>query len=96
MSTGILNGVRHTGNGLEQLKLWGRENYTNLEGYIHEQAVSDGGIVTANGSAALEFAKELLCFSKMTHLNVWKCIINLISRASANYSLDKSHISYDS
>lgn len=57
---GFLNGVNHTGNGLEQLKLWGGNNYTNFEGYIHEQAVSDGGVVTANGSAALEFAKELL------------------------------------
>lgn len=57
---GFLNGVRHTGNGLEQLKLWGAENYTNPEGYIHDQAVSDGGIVTANGSGALEFAKEIL------------------------------------
>lgn len=57
---GFLNGVKHTGNGLEQLKLWGGENYSNLEGYLHEQAVSNGGIVTANGSAALEFAKELL------------------------------------
>ena len=46
---GFLNGVKHTGNGLEQLQLWGAENYTNSEGYIHEQAVSDGGIVTANG-----------------------------------------------
>ena len=52
--------VRHTGNGLEQLKSWGGENYTNPEGYVHSQAVSDGNIVTANGSAALEFAKELL------------------------------------
>ncbi len=57
---GFLNGVKHTGNGIEQLKLWGGDNYTNTESYIHEQAVSDGGIVTANGSAALEFAKELL------------------------------------
>ena len=57
---GFLNGVRHTGNGLEHLKLWGAENYTNSEGYIHEQAVSDSGIVTANGSGALEFTKELL------------------------------------
>ncbi len=57
---GFLNGVKHTGNGLEQLKLWGGDNYTNPENYIHEQAVADGGIVTANGSAALEFAKELL------------------------------------
>lgn len=57
---GFLNGVQHTGNGLEQLKLWGGENYTNPEGYVHAQAVSDGNIVTANGSATLEFAKELL------------------------------------
>ena len=57
---GFLNGVKHTGNGLEQLKLWGAENYTNSEGYFHEQAVSDGGIVTANGSGVLEFTKELL------------------------------------
>lgn len=57
---GFLNNVRHTGNGLEQLKLWGGENYTNPEGYAHAQAVSDRNIVTANGSASLEFAKELL------------------------------------
>ncbi len=57
---GFLNGVKHTGNGLEQLKLWGGENYTNSDGYVHAQAVSDKNIVTANGSATLEFAKELL------------------------------------
>lgn len=57
---GFLNNVRHTGNGLEQLKLWGGENYTNQDGYTHSQAVSDKNIVTANGSGALEFAKELL------------------------------------
>jgi hypothetical protein len=57
---GSLNAVKHTGNGLEQLKLWGGENYTNPEGYVNAQAVSDKNIVTANGSATLEFAKELL------------------------------------
>ena len=57
---GFLNAVKHTGNGLEQLKLWGGDNYTNSSGYIHAQAVSDKNIVTANGSAPLEFAKELL------------------------------------
>lgn len=57
---GFLNTVKHTGNGLEQLKLWGGDNYTNPEGYINIQAVSDSNIVTANGSATLEFAKELL------------------------------------
>lgn len=57
---GFLNSVKHTGNGLEQLKLWGGDHYTNQEGYVHAQAVSDKNIVTANGSATLEFAKELL------------------------------------
>ncbi len=57
---GFLNAVKHTGNGLEQLKFWGGCDYTNTDGYVHAQAVSDGNIVTANGSAALEFAKELL------------------------------------
>lgn len=57
---GFLNNVKHTGNGLDQLKLWGGDNYTNADGYVHQQAVSDGRIVTANGSGVLEFAKELL------------------------------------
>lgn len=57
---GFLNSVRHTGNGLEQLQLWGGDNYSNAAGYIHAQAVSDNNIVTANGSATLEFAKEML------------------------------------
>ena len=61
---GFLNAVKHTGNGLGQLKIWGGENYTNLDGYVHAQAVSDNNIVTANGSAALEFAKELLLLLK--------------------------------
>lgn len=61
---GFLNTVKHTGNGLGQLKIWGGENYTNLDGYVHAQAVSDNNIVTANGSAALEFAKELLLLLK--------------------------------
>ena len=57
---GFLNEIKHTGNGLEQLLLWGGRNYTNKAGYISEQAVSDNRIVTANGTAYLEFAKELL------------------------------------
>lgn len=57
---GFLNAVKHTGNGPEQLKLWGGCNYANPGGYVHAQAVSDKNIVTANGTATLEFAKELL------------------------------------
>lgn len=57
---GFLNNIKHTGNGIEQLKIWGGENYTNTHGYVNIQAVADTNIVTANGSATLEFAKELL------------------------------------
>ncbi|MCM1168852.1 MAG: DJ-1/PfpI family protein [Bacteroides sp.] len=61
---GFLNHVKHTGNGLDQLKLWGGANYTNEAGYRNEQVISDGGIVTANGSATLEFAREMLLLLK--------------------------------
>lgn len=61
---GLVNTIKHTGNGLEQLKLWGSDNYTNADGYVHAQAVSDQNIVTANGSATLEFAKEVLLLLK--------------------------------
>ncbi len=57
---GFLNQVRHTGNGLEQLKLWGGDRYTNAAGYVNAQAVRDGKTVTANGSGYLEFTRELL------------------------------------
>ncbi len=57
---GFLNSIAHTGNGQDQLRLWGGDNYTNSAMYRHQQAVSDRRIVTANGSATLEFAKEIL------------------------------------
>lgn len=57
---GFLNDVKHTGNGVDQLRLWGGENYRNSGGYVNAQAIGDRNIVTANGSATLEFAKELL------------------------------------
>ena len=61
---GFLNDVRHTGNGIEQLQLWGGDAYTNAAGYVNAQAVSDKNIVTANGSASLEFACEILTLLK--------------------------------
>ena len=63
-SHGFLNNVKHTGNGLDQLKLWGGEKYTNEEGYVEAQAVSDGNIVTANGLGHLEFTREMLLLLK--------------------------------
>lgn len=57
-SLGILNDVKHTANDLSELKQYGA--YTNEQGFIHRQAVSDNNVVTANGTAALEFAQEVL------------------------------------
>lgn len=62
---GALNNVRHTSNDLNGLKAWAGEAYTNEKNYITEQAVSDNKIITANGTAALEFAKEVLLTLKV-------------------------------
>lgn len=57
---GVLNDVSHTSNDLHDLKQWAGSNYTGEKKYCLRQAVSDKNIVTANGTAALEFAKEVM------------------------------------
>ncbi len=57
---GVLNHVRHTSNVLDSLKEFAGDQYTNESGYVTEQAVRDGNIVTANGSAPFEFARLML------------------------------------
>ena len=63
-SDGFLNNIKHTGNGLDQLKKWGGPRYTNAENYVEAQAVSDKNIVTANGVGYLEFTCEILLLLK--------------------------------
>ncbi|MBU3153470.1 glutamine amidotransferase [Clostridium estertheticum] len=63
---GFLNDVKHTSNDLEDLEKYAAKEYTNAQGYVNEPAVMDGNIITANGSAPLEFAR--LIFSKL-HLD---------------------------
>lgn len=57
---GFLNGVKHTSNTLAYLKQYAGEKYTGEVHYVCQQAVRDGNIVTANGTAALEFCREIL------------------------------------
>ena len=57
---GVLNEISHTSNLLEDLKNYAGTSYTGDARYICRQAVRDGLVVTANGTANLEFAKELL------------------------------------
>lgn len=57
---GLLNSVEHTSNRSEELKEWAGTNYTGEASYLHQQVVRSGNIITANGTAFLEFAKEVL------------------------------------
>lgn len=57
---GFLNHIKHTSNTLEYLKNMAGEKYTGDAHYIEKQAVCDGNIVTANGTAQLEFCREIL------------------------------------
>ena len=57
-SVGALNNAKHTANDLNELKQYSA--YTNEQDFIHRQAVSDNNVITANGTATLEFAREIL------------------------------------
>ena len=57
---GVLNNINHTSNDLNYLKQWAGSAYTGETKYIAKQAVSDNKVITANGTAPMEFAKELL------------------------------------
>jgi len=57
---GILNDIEHTSNDLNDLKQWAGEAYTGEAKYIKQQVVRSGNIITANGTAALEFSREVM------------------------------------
>lgn len=57
---GLLNGARHTGNALEQLRAWGGSRYTGEAHFEAQPAVRDGNLVTANGAGFIEFTRECL------------------------------------
>lgn len=55
---GLLNDYRHTGNAQH---LWaGYSEYRHQNGFIASQAVVDKNLVTANGTAAIEFSESVL------------------------------------
>lgn len=59
-ANGFLNNVKHTSNGLDYLKQYAGEKYTGEVGYVNKHAVRGGNIVTANGTAPLDFCREIL------------------------------------
>jgi len=58
---GFLNDVKHTGDELEYFRemLEGEDGYKGQEHFSVAQVVNDGGFITANETAALEFAREI-------------------------------------
>ncbi|MFD2829683.1 type 1 glutamine amidotransferase family protein [Corticicoccus populi] len=69
---GFLNDVQHTGDSLELFKKEERYSGDNL--YIQAQVVSDKGIITANETAAVEFAYEIFKVLKVDNteeINQW-------------------------
>lgn len=63
---GVLNNIRHTSNGFDFLKKWAGSAYTGESKYVAKQAVRDRNVITANGTGALEFAKEILLALNVT------------------------------
>ncbi len=57
-SEGLLNDVHHTGNSPEEMQ--GEMGYTNAEGFIMEDVVTDRNIITANGNSPVAFAVSIL------------------------------------
>ncbi|HKM41191.1 MAG TPA: DJ-1/PfpI family protein [Methanocorpusculum sp.] len=57
---GALNEIEHTGNQLEDLQSYAGEKYTGAGRYKNQQAVRSENFVTANGTAHMEFAREVL------------------------------------
>lgn len=55
---GYLDNVKHTSNGLEYLKSMA-SNYKGEENYQSDFSVTDQNIITANGIAPIEFAREI-------------------------------------
>lgn len=57
---GLLNNIEHTSNTLEDLQDYAGKKYSGSKFYKKQQVVSSQTIITANGTASLEFAKEVL------------------------------------
>ncbi|GEO48618.1 type 1 glutamine amidotransferase family protein [Companilactobacillus kimchii] len=55
---GLLSGYKHTGNSQAIWKNY--SEYNNPDQFLPQQVVSDRNLVTANGTAALEFTKAVL------------------------------------
>ncbi|NMM62994.1 glutamine amidotransferase [Clostridium sp. P21] len=61
---GYLDTIRHSGNTLEYMKSQA-PHYKGDSNFLQKQAVCDSDIITANGTASLEFAREIMLYLKL-------------------------------
>lgn len=61
---GYLDNIKHTGNTLDFMKK-AAPHYHGEKHFQEKQAISDSMIITANGTGALEFSKEILTLLKV-------------------------------
>lgn len=61
---GYLDNIKHSGNTLSYMKSQA-PHYNGDSNFVEKQAVYDSGIITANGTATLEFAKEIMLCLKI-------------------------------
>jgi Putative intracellular protease/amidase len=60
---GFLNNIKHTGDSLELFSK--QKNYSGQSLYVPAQVVVDGGFITANETAAVEFAYHIFKILKV-------------------------------
>jgi putative intracellular protease/amidase len=73
---GFLDNLKHTGDEYDYFmdKLSGEDNYRGQSNFVLSQLTSDGGFITANETAALEFAREIFKVLKIDtqdEINAW-------------------------
>ena len=56
---GYLDAKEHTGNSLAYLEQFA-QNYKGSQYFVEKQVVSKDRLITANGTSAVEFSKEIL------------------------------------
>jgi len=73
---GFLNHIKHTGDELDYFNemLEDEEGYTGQAHFSVAQVINDGGFITANETAGLEFAREIFNVLKthtLEEMNAW-------------------------
>lgn len=67
---GVLNDRKHTGNSVTELSSWAQDAYTGQKLFEEKPAVTDGNLVTANGTAPLEFARDMMLLLGVDKIDV--------------------------